>query len=255
MIKKITSTNHPYVKHLVKLRQNRDYRYEHQSLVIEGIKPIEELGRHIRFKSIATYNEAMIPLSSEADEILIVNDTVMKKISGMESPEGVVAEIPMPKPASLQDLKFIIALDGVSDPGNVGSILRTALALGWQGAFVLNDSCDPFNDKAIRASRGATFHLPLSWGSLEELKNLVKGNQLTPLVAEIHGTELAEMKDNKAILLVLGNEAHGPSQEIKDFCQAVTIGMPGLMESLNVSVAGGIMMYTLLRTCSKSSIG
>ena len=247
MIKSITSGNHPLVKHLVKLRQNRDYRYEHQSLLIEGIKPVEELGRHNRFKLIVTYNEAMIPLGAEAAEILIVNDAVMKKVSGMQSPEGLVVEIAMPAPAPLEGLKHILALDGVSDPGNVGAMLRSALALGWEGVFVLNESCDPFNDKALRAARGATFRLPLAWGSLEQLKELVKSNKLTPVVADINGNELTKVAegDSKAVLLVMGNEAHGPSQEIKDFCQAVTIAMPGSMESLNVSVAAGIMMYAL----------
>lgn len=244
-IKRITSTNHPLVKHLVKLRQNRDYRYEHQSLVVEGIKPIEELARHVRFKLIVTYNEAMIPLGTEVDEVLIVNDSVMKKISTMQSPEGLVAEIPMPTPASLKGMKHILALDGVNDPGNVGTMLRSALALGWQGVFILNDSCDPFNDKALRAARGATFRLPLSWGSFEDLKALVHHNQLTPLVADIEGKDLAKIPGDLPVLLVMGNEAHGPSQEIKDFCDAISIEMPGSMESLNVSIAAGIMMYTL----------
>lgn len=245
MIKRVTSGNHPLVKYLVKLRQNRDYRYAHQSLVIEGIKPIEELGRHTRFKLIATYNEAMIPLGAESDEILIVNDVVMKKISGMQTPEGLVAEVPMPMPASLKGLKYLLCLDGVNDPGNVGTLVRSALALGWQGVFILNESCDPFNDKALRAARGATFRLPLAWGSLEQLKELVKSNELTPIVADINGAELSEIAHEDNLLLVLGNEAHGASKEVKAFCQAVTIAMPGSMESLNVSVAGGIMMYAL----------
>jgi TrmH family RNA methyltransferase len=244
-MKRVTSANHPLVKHLVKLRQNRDYRYDHQSLVIEGIKPLEELARHARFKLIVTYNEAMIPLGAEVDEILIVNDTVMKKVSGMQSPEGLVAEIAMPEPASLQGLKRILALDGVSDPGNVGTMLRSALALGWDGVFILDDSCDPFNDKALRAARGATFRLPLSWGNIEKLKELIKENDLAPLVANIDGAELSKIKNSHGVLLVMGNEAHGPSKEIKELCQAVTISMPGSMESLNVSIAAGIMMYTL----------
>jgi RNA methyltransferase, TrmH family len=245
-MKRITSTNHPLVKHLVKLRQNRDYRYDHQSLVIEGIKPVEELAREIRFKLLVTYNEAMIPLGTEVDEVLIVNDVVMKKISGMQNPEGLVVEIPMPQPASLKDVNYLLALDGVSDPGNVGNLLRTALALGWQGVFILDESCDPFNDKALRAARGATFRLPIAWGNLDQLKALVQNNHLTPLVADINGKNLADVsRAPTSTLLVMGNEAHGPSQAIKDFCQAITIAMPGSMESLNVSVAGGIMMYAL----------
>lgn len=244
-MKRLTSTQHPLVKHLVKLRQNRDYRYEHQSLVIEGIKPVEELVRHNRLKTIIVYNEASIPLGSESDEIVIVNDAVMRKISGMENPEGLIVEIAMPQPSSLKNARHVIAFDGVSDPGNLGTLLRSALALGWDGAFILNDSCDPFNDKALRAARGATFRLPLGWGNWEALKKLAKTNQLTPIVAAFGGADISQMKTPERILLVMGNEAHGASLEAKAFCQTVTIPMPGAMESLNVGVAGGILMYAL----------
>jgi len=245
MLRRLTSIQHPIVKHLVKLRQNRDYRYDHKSIVVEGIKPVEELVHHGRFKTIVIYNEATIPLGAEADEIVVVNEAVMRKISGMENPEGLIVEIAMPQPASLKGMNYVIALDGVSDPGNMGTLLRSSLALGWDGAFILNNSCDPFNEKAIRAARGATFRLPLAWGDWNSLKQLVQGNKLTPLVADINGVDLAHMKKTSGILLVMGNEAHGASKETKNFCQAVTISMPGAMESLNVAVAGGILMYAL----------
>ena len=176
MIKRLTSIQHPLVKHLVKLRQNRDYRYNEQSLLIEGIKPVEELVHNGRFKVIVVYNESMIPLGANADEVLLVNEAVMRKISGMTTPEGVIVEMAMPQPYSLQSSRYVIALDGVSDPGNVGTIIRSALALGWDGAFILNDSCDPFNEKALRAARGATFKLPLGWGSWDDLNRLIKTN-------------------------------------------------------------------------------
>lgn len=245
MDRHITSIQHPLVKHLVKLRHNRDYRYEHQSLVLEGIKPIEELARQGKFKTLVAYNEAMIPIGAEADSIVIVKPQVMKKISEMEAPEGLIAEISMPKAAKLQGLKKIIALDGVSDPGNLGTLLRTALALGWQGAFVLEGSCDPYNDKALRAARGATFRLPLGFGGLKELKEIVDREKLTPLVADLEGEEVSALQKKDKILLVLGNEAHGASKELRALCTSVTISMPGAMESLNVAVAGGIMMYLL----------
>ena len=244
-LKTITSSNHPLIKHIVKLRQNRDYRYDQQKLIVEGIKPIEELSKKTRFSFILTYNEAMIPLGAEADEIILVNDVAMKKASGMESPEGLLAELPMPAAASLQSCDNILVFDGVSDPGNVGAMLRTALALGWQGAYFLEDSCDPFNEKALRAARGATFRLPLAWGGWDPLKELVKARGLTPVVADISGEPLESFKEQKGVLLVMGNEARGPSKEAKAFCRRVTIEMPGAMESLNVSVAAGIMMHAL----------
>ncbi|MEI8365212.1 MAG: RNA methyltransferase [Parachlamydiaceae bacterium] len=244
-MKRLTSTQHPLVKHLVKLRQNRDYRYEHKSLVIEGIKPVEEIVRHNRLKTIIVYNEASIPLGAEADEIVEVNEAVMRKISGMENPEGLIVEIAMPQPSSLKDAHHVIVLDGINDPGNLGTLLRSALALGWDGAFILGDCCDPFNEKALRAARGATFRLPLGWGDWTSLKKMTEANGLTPLVADVNGIEVTQVKKQDRILLIMGNESHGASKEAKAFGQSVSISMPGAMESLNVAVAGGILMYAL----------
>lgn len=245
MLHQLTSTQHSKVKHLVKLRQNRDYRYEHHSLVIEGIKMIGEMSVDTHFKCVVVLDESLLPLGVKADEIFIVSENVMHKISAMHTPEGIVAEIPMPSPAPLTNKKYLIALDGIADPGNLGTLLRTALALGWEGAFILENSCDPFNEKAIRAARGATFRLPLAWGSWPDLIALIKNNGLIPVVADLHGHPLADMQTDSGTMLVLGNEAQGVSAEAKAACQAVTIPMPGAMESLNVAVAGGIMMYEL----------
>lgn len=245
MIRRITSVQHELVKHLVKLRQNHDYRYDHQTIVVDGIKPVREICSKIKPKMLVAWDETLLPKGIEADDVLLVSENVMKKISGMQTPEGVIAEIPMPKPASLKGKRYIIALDGVSDPGNVGNILRTALALGWEGAFIINESCDPFNEKALRAARGATFRLPLAWGKWDQLKKLTQENKLEPIVADLKGTKLQEVKPKDGVLLVLGNEAHGVSDEAKKLCQPVTISMAGDMESLNVSVAGSIIMYAL----------
>lgn len=248
MIRRVTSLQHELVKHLVKLRQNHDYRVDHQTLLIEGIKPIKEICGNIKAKTLVAWDETLISKGMKADDIVLVSENVMKKISGMQNPEGLVAEIPMPKPASFKGKHYIVVLDGVGDPGNVGTLLRTALALGWEGAFIVEDSCDPFNEKALRAARGATFRLPLAWGKWDQIKKLVQENKLEPIVADLEGKALKEIKAKNGVLLVLGNEAHGASQEAKKLCHSVTIPMAGDMESLNVSVAGGIMMHALNST-------
>lgn len=241
----ITSVQHPIVKHLVKLRQNRDYRYDQQSVLIEGITLVTEMRSNKQYKRIIVLDELLIPLGVRAEEILIVNDSVMKKISGVQTPEGIIAEIAMPQPAPLEGKRYIIVFDGLNDPGNMGTLLRSALALGWEGAFILEGSCDPFNDKALRASRGAIFRLPLAWGNWDDLKKLIAVNRLTPFVADLEGRDLADVVDVNNILLVLGNEARGASDTARKIGQSLTIAMPGDMESLNVGVAGSIMMYAL----------
>ena len=240
---------HPLVKHFVRLHQNRDYRRDHGSVLIEGKKVLEELGSKFSAKVIMTTDLLHIPKTLEAKEILLVTDNIMHKVSGVLSSEGIIAEFSLPIPANLNGLKYIIACDGINDPGNLGTILRTALALGVEGAFIVNTSCDPFNDKALRAAKGATFKLPLAWGSWEELQTLINENHLQAIAADIHGTDIDLFKLKKStpgVILILGNEAHGLSSEAKNYLK-IKIPMTEEMESLNVAIAAGICMYAIQR--------
>jgi TrmH family RNA methyltransferase len=212
--------------------------------MIEGIKPVHEVCSHLSPTLLVAWDETLLPLDHPEERCLLVSRPVMEKISGMQTPEGLVAEIPMPKSASLKGKKKILVLDGVSDPGNVGTLLRTALALGWEGAFLLDEGCDPFNDKAMRAARGATFRLPLAWGTWDEFNILIQEEGWKLLAADFVGEEPCQISVEK-IALVLGNEAVGVSDRGKKLSHPVTIPMPGEMESLNVAIAGGILMFAL----------
>jgi len=238
----ISSLQHPLVKHLIKLRGNSDYRYEHRSLVFEGSKPILEVIEHAK-KLI--YSETFIPYDGSNAEQWIVTDGVMKKISGLTSPEGVIAEVQMPGLKPLESCHHLLVLDGISDPGNMGTLLRTALAFGWNGVFVLPDSCDLFNEKVLRAARGAHFKIPLFQGSIVELKELILRHDLQPLLADLKGIEPHEFPMQTKKALIMGNEAHGASKDVKEFCSPVTLSISNQMESLNVAVAGGILLYLL----------
>lgn len=245
MKRELTSLQHPIVKHLMRLNQSRDYRRECQSVVIEGRKMVQELGQKQIFKSLLVQDSALIPSSVQADEVLLVNEAIIKKITGMKASEGIIAEAALPNPATLDKMRFIIACDGISDPGNLGTLLRTALGLGWEGAFILENSCDPFNDKALRAAKGATFNLPLAFGSWDDLSKVAARNHLQPFVADLQGKTMDEIGSQKGVLLVLSNEARGPSQEALEHCQPITIPLSPHVESLNVAAAGAILMYLL----------
>ncbi len=246
MLKKITSLQHPIVKHLIKLRINSDYRYEHQSAVVEGTKLVHELCAQSKPKMVLSSDETLMPPGINQENGILATQDIINKITGMKNSEGILAEVALPPQMPLDKKKFVIALDEINDPGNMGTLVRTALALGWEGAFILEGSCDPFNEKAVRASRGAIFRLPLVQGGWDALESLIKNNKLHPIAADVHGKDLKKMeqKDN-GILLVLGNEAHGLSEKAAQWCEKVTIPMPGPMESLNVAIAGGILMYNL----------
>lgn len=248
MVREITSSQNPLVKYLVRIRDDRDYRLKSQSVLLEGGKLIEEVSQFHPVKKLLLLNtdSALTFLKSiKADEVFTVNESVMGKISSLHSSDGCLAEVLMPPSASLNGLKRIFACDGVSDPGNLGSLLRSGLALGWDGAFILENSCDPFNDKAIRSAKGATFRLPIASGSWSDLKKIVQQNNLHPWVGDIQGTPVDKIPGRNPILLVLCNEARGPSPEALRLCKQVTIPISSFMESLNVAAAGAILMYIL----------
>lgn len=240
----ITSPANPYIKHLVKLSQDASYRKETGMVLLEGRKLIAEIGpKALTGKILATDESHFDPACSHLDKILL-SDQVAAKIASTESSENVFAEIPFAQSQPLKHLYPLIALDAVNDPGNLGTLLRTALALGWKGAFLLPGCCDPWNSKALRASKGALFSLPYQKGTWKELQAIIDREELVPLAAELDGKPLKKQPDNK-IVLVLGNEANGVSQATRDACQAITIPMSDQMESLNVAQAGAILMYVL----------
>ena len=173
---------------------------------------------------------------------LVVSESVLKKVTGLPHPEGVAAEVALPPPGKLEGKKFLLALDEISDPGNLGTLLRTAWALGWEGAFLTPSSVDPFNDKAIRSAKGASFLLPLRSGSWEEFDALSSGMQI--YVADPKGKIVSKVDFRSPMVLVLGNESRGLSASAKKRGQPISIPIQK-MESLNVAIAGAILMYTM----------
>lgn len=244
----INSLQNPLVKHLTRLNNDRKYREECQSVIIEGEILVKELCRSVHCNTIFTLDPSIVPDGIYAEHTFIVNEEILKKISNTINPEGILAEVSIPKLDSLENKTHLIALDGIQDPGNLGTILRTALALGWEGAFLLEGCCDPWNDKAIRAAKGATFKLPLIHGNWEELSSIINKNKLIPVAADMDGDSIKTYENKDRLLLVLGNESRGLSKETLKNCKKVSIPIKGEMESLNVSVAGGILMYSLRRS-------
>ncbi len=210
-----------------------------------GKKTIDEVCRFTKARKIFAIDPSIVPLGVETEELILVSQAVMQKMSGVQTPEGVLAIVNMPKNGDFKGFKRVLGLDGINDPGNLGTLLRTALALGWEGVFLLPGCADPFNDKALRAAKGAPFRLPIKSGSWEELEKLGKSHHLESYAADLEGVFPGDVPLKKGILLVLGSESHGLSLAAAKNCQKVTIPMPGMMESLNVGVAGGILMYLL----------
>jgi RNA methyltransferase, TrmH family len=241
----LTSLQHPLVKYLVKLRTDKTYRYLHRRVLLEGLKPIGEISHLVlQLFYIKSYASAVDALPGEKWE---VTQAILDKISGTTSPEGVIAEIQMPPFGTLKNARWVLALDEINDPGNLGTLMRTALALGWETVFLLPGSCDPFNEKVLRSARGAHFKLTLVQGTVADLEQWIKEKQAQALAADLHGVQPEQIASADRRVLVLGNEARGISVPIARLCQLVTVPMSGYMESLNVAVAGGILLYLFQR--------
>ncbi|MDX8431011.1 MAG: RNA methyltransferase [Candidatus Algichlamydia australiensis] len=235
--RKIGSLQHPLVKHLVKLREKRHYREEQKSAFVLGRRMVQTIAPHTQLNRVVTLNEQT---EFSAEEQLIVTPEILKKISGTPSPEPIAAEVALPKNQKISG-KLLLALDKISDPGNLGTLIRTAYAFGADGVFLTEGSADPFNDKALRAAKGATFLIAIQQGSLVELLELSK--KIPTFIADLDGKQLT--KPQTPALLILGNESHGPSSELASIGERITIPMRKEIDSLNVAIAGSILLHQL----------
>lgn len=241
----IVSTSNPHVRHWKKLRLDHSYRYSCSSLLVAGYTLVSELAGHNAIKALITLPGAPIPPGVAADEHFTVAAAVLKAITGLMEPDGFAAEVAMPPARTLAHSSTVVALDAIADPGNLGTLFRSALALGWEALYLLPGCCDPYNDKALRAGRAAQLMLPHRSGTWEELIALVRANALTPIIAGPRGRPLSQYTPSERMLLILGNEARGVVTPASITWEEVSIPMANTIDSLNVAMAGSILMYAL----------
>ena len=179
----------------------------------------------------------------------IAQDPIFDKVDNTVNGQGVVAIVSKPK----YDMESIhiddglyITLDGVQDPGNLGTIIRTAVAAGVKGIFLMKGTVDPFNDKTVRSTMSALHKIPLYEDiTLSLLHDMVTESNMTTYVTALeHSNPYHTVRYAKRTMLVLGNEGNGVTPEVMNLCtNRIMIPMYGDMESLNVSVAAALCMY------------
>ena len=245
--KEILSLSNPLVLHFLKLKSDRKYRHEMKTVLIEGKNVISDLAKKKKVKRVIIEAYKNLPKDIVADEIIQVSPAILKKISSVITSDGLVAEVFLPESHLLENEEFVVVLDRIQDPGNLGTIIRTACAFGWQAIFLIEPSCDPFNDKALRAAKGASFDIPIQTGSWDDLKAFLGKRNLQVVVADLQGKAPEKIKSKSGILLILGNEAHGALLPDSFSHEKVTLEMSGAIESLNVAQAGAVLMYVLKR--------
>lgn len=232
----ITSKDNKRIKAVRKLLTKKG-RLKANQFLIEGEHLIEEA-----LKWNANILELFVLENSEFNfdlKTTVVTKDVMKSLSTLVTPPGIIAVVEMN--TQTVDSNRILALDGVQDPGNLGTLIRTADAFNFKRILIGKDTVDPYSDKVLRSSQGSHFHVSIEDMDLVEAINDFDGIVLT---TDLQGEPLNKNKITGPIMIVLGNEGQGVSDDVLSHANyKVKIDMPGHAESLNVSVAGGILMH------------
>lgn len=235
----IESVDNPRVKKWVSLRIDaKERRISHAFLVV-GKKMVGEA-----FKTGAVEEVISLEKGEYGVPSVVVSLQVMKKITGQPHPEGIAAVVKYKEEVFKEKNKHFIVLDKISDPGNMGTLLRTAWGLGW-GVRIVEGCVDPYNERVISASRGAIFHVSTQIFSPQALLAEIKELKGRALCASPRGAEdLCSLKIDSPVFLFLGNESHGVSFGGVSM-EGVSIPLETGVESLNVAAAGAILMYAL----------
>ena len=238
MISYINSRTNQKVVHASKLKDKKAVK-EFQEFLVEGKKALELALEAGLVEAVFTLKELDIP---ENIPQYIVNEEIIDKISFSQNPEGVVAVVKTLAEKSPAKMDKVVYLDNIQDPGNMGTIIRTALALNYD-AIILSENCvSIYNPKVVSATKGAMFLIPILSGNILDFK---KGRTVITSTLNEKSISLDELEKPESFILVLGNEAHGVSEEIIDNSD-VFVKIPiANIDSLNVAVAGAIMMYHL----------
>jgi TrmH family RNA methyltransferase len=184
-------------------------------------------------------------LGVECDEI---SSSLMKSIRGTETSQGILAvlqlaDLPIPSSPT-----FILIPDQIRDPGNLGTLIRSADAAGVDAVLIPPGTTDPFAPKVVRAGMGAHFRLPIHSMGWEEIEQVGTMASLQVLLADMNGESCWEMDLRSPLALIVGSEAEGASQSARELAsQKIKIPMAGEIESLNAAVAGSVLMFDVTR--------
>lgn len=254
----ITSAANATVKYVKSLKQ-RKFREANGAFFVEGLRlSMEALqsGWEIRWVLMTEdfYKEhgRESLLQAFSRQSILVTDKILKELSETEHPQGILTVLSMPQTQTIHlEGKRILLLDCLQDPGNMGTIIRTADAFAFDGILVSDGCVDVYNGKVLRATMGSIFHIPI-WqaGNAVDAVNRLKTDGYTVYATHLQGqlmTEIPAMTNKEKVALIIGNEGKGIAPEVAQAADAwVKIPMPGRAESLNASVAAAIFMYTMM---------
>jgi len=255
MIKEITSATNPFVKELRALATSKKARQESGTFIIEGWRGINTLltheSRQYKLETLVVssdwQNDPRLP--TEIDTVMLP-DHVFAKISDVKNAQGILGVVrPSPFPFEFfPDTGHYLLLDSIRDPGNLGTLIRSAVGASYDGVLLYGDCVDPHNPKVIRSTMG-TFAFCNIWTVVrDDIDQMMKTGYALCVTTGLGGDSLYETAFPKKTILVIGSEAHGVSDELMQLAtQKITIPLAKECESLNAAIAGSICMFQIKR--------
>jgi TrmH family RNA methyltransferase len=252
----ITSAQNPKLKLVRALMGRPKERRAAGAFAAEGMRLVEEAlaaGWPFRFVLAgetlnARGRELVKKLEAKNVEVEQVTDALLNSISETETSQGILAVLDhslLPIPHSLD---FILVLDQIRDPGNLGTLLRTAAAAGVQAVLLPPETTDAFAPKAVRAGMGAHFRLPVHARTWEEIRQFSESAGLKILLADMDGASCWQTDLRVPLALIVGGEAEGAGEQARRLAHdKISIPMPGGSESLNAAIAGAILILEVVR--------
>jgi len=256
----ITSPHNEIIRHARSLISSRKARKKSGQFTLEGVRLVEEAVESGWIPETVLFSEDLSPrgrsildhLSIPKENILEVISTLLADLSDTENSQGIVMifkNIVLKMPLSLD---FVLILDEVKDPGNLGTLLRTGHAAGVQAVFLTPGTTDAFSPKVLRSGMGAHFHLPIFPLDWESILSLLDRNSPKPyeliLADTKQGLSLWDLDFRQPVGIIVGGEAFGAGSSAGKYAtKRCTIPMTGNSESLNAAIAGGILMFEVVR--------
>lgn len=252
----ITSVTNKQIKNLLKLQKSSKTRKEQGLFIVEGIRMFREVPKELLCQVYATeafYNKNP-ELFQERDVDELVAENVFEKLSETKTPQGVLAvvrmqEYKLEKLLMIKKNPLFLVLENLQDPGNLGTILRTAEGAGVDGILMSRDTVDIYNPKVVRSTMGSLFRMPFVYADdIKQTVEMLKTAGVKVYAAHLAGEEFYEKDYRTGTAFLIGNEGNGLTEELTALAdEKIRIPMEGKVESLNAAIAATLMAYEVLR--------
>ena len=251
----ITSSQNSKIR-LVRALGRAKERREANAFVVEGVRLVEEAVISNWGLRFALYDETLSErgnvqverLKSSGVDVEMISTGLMESLSETETPQGLLAVLEFQQLPIANPLDFVIVPDQIRDPGNLGTLLRSAAATGVQAVLIPPETTDAFAPKVVRSAMGAHFRLPVHSMIWEEIEQICRSAKLQMYIADMDGVSCWDMDLRHPLALIVGSEAQGASEEARKLAsQQISIPMAGNVESLNAGVAGSVLMFEVVR--------